>query len=274
LQAGTWLTKSVSAIPRPPGLPLLTFYSGDWVWTAVTSHVGRKIGYLVDISKTDGRSGATSTNCPKSGTCGSDRAAQRGAPMLFQELNRGNCKTYVIGCEKTRKAALIDPLRERVDRYLAFLAYHGYRLNSDRHAHHADHRTGTGDLRVDRRPHGDAERRPRQIDVHVATEPPAVGELGAAVLSTPGHSAGAISCTRRPRARRRQLSSTAPAGPTSRAGMRARNTTASTRSCFASPTRRCSFPGTTTGGTPSPPSARRSARIRASPAARARTTSA
>ena len=51
--------------------------------------------------------------------------------MLFQELNRGNCKTYVIGCEKTRKAALIDPLRERVDRYLAFLAYHGYRHRLD-----------------------------------------------------------------------------------------------------------------------------------------------
>ena len=53
--------------------------------------------------------------------------AQTAALMLFHELNRGSCKTYFLGCESARQAALIDPLRERVDRYLAFLAYHGCR---------------------------------------------------------------------------------------------------------------------------------------------------
>src|SRR5215467_11562317 len=68
--------------------------------------------------------------------------------MFFRELNRGNCKTYLVGCERTRKAALIDPIKDRVDRYLAALAYHGYRLEYAIDTHtHADHRAAAWDLR-------------------------------------------------------------------------------------------------------------------------------
>ena len=42
--------------------------------------------------------------------------------MLFRELNRGKCKTYLVACERTKKAALIDPLKDKVERYLAALA--------------------------------------------------------------------------------------------------------------------------------------------------------
>src|SRR5260370_12471182 len=68
--------------------------------------------------------------------------------MLFHEINRGNCKTYLVGCERTRKAVLIDPIKDRVDRYLAVLAYLGCRLEYvvDTHTH-ADHRAGGWDLR-------------------------------------------------------------------------------------------------------------------------------
>jgi len=45
--------------------------------------------------------------------------------MLFRELNRGKCKTYLLACDNTHKAALIDPTKEKVDRYLATLAYYG-----------------------------------------------------------------------------------------------------------------------------------------------------
>ncbi len=38
--------------------------------------------------------------------------------MLFHELNRSGCKTYLLVCERTRKSVLIDPIKERVDRYL------------------------------------------------------------------------------------------------------------------------------------------------------------
>ncbi|HXQ24684.1 MAG TPA: MBL fold metallo-hydrolase [Candidatus Acidoferrales bacterium] len=120
--------------------------------------------------------------------------------MLFHELNRGKCKTYLLACPETRKAALIDPIKDKVDRYLAVLAYYGCQLDLviDTHTH-ADHRTGTWDLRdllgarvvMHRRapaPH---------IDVHVDDgQQLPVGNLRITVLYTPGHTPDSISlCT-------------------------------------------------------------------------------
>jgi sulfur dioxygenase len=117
--------------------------------------------------------------------------------MLFRELNRGKCKTYLIACEETRTAALVDPLRERIDRYLAILAYYGLKLSTviDTHTH-ADHRTASFDLRelvgaaalMHRRapaPH---------IDRHVDDgDEVSVGKLAVRVLYTPGHTSDGIS---------------------------------------------------------------------------------
>jgi len=117
--------------------------------------------------------------------------------MLFHELNRSKCKTYLLACEDTRQAALIDPVKERVDRYLAVLAYYGCRLELvvDTHTH-ADHRTAVWDLRdlagcrvvMHRRapaPH---------VDVHVEDgQRLALGRLQLQVLSTPGHTPDSIS---------------------------------------------------------------------------------
>ena len=44
--------------------------------------------------------------------------------MIFRELNHGKCKTYLAISETSRRAAIIDPLRDKVERYLAVLAYH------------------------------------------------------------------------------------------------------------------------------------------------------
>jgi sulfur dioxygenase len=117
--------------------------------------------------------------------------------VLFQELNRGTCKTYVLGCESTRQAALIDPVRERVDRYLAFLAYHHYRLQLAIDTHtHADHRTGTWELRdLTGARSVMHERAPApNIDVHVNEgDRLSLGTLELRVLSTPGHSSDGVS---------------------------------------------------------------------------------
>jgi sulfur dioxygenase len=117
--------------------------------------------------------------------------------MLFAELNRGKCKTYLVACEKTRRAALIDPLKEKVDRYLAFLAYRGLALDYSIDTHtHADHLTGTRELRyltgakivMHRRspaPH---------VDVHVKDGDRIVfGEAALLVLATPGHTPDGMS---------------------------------------------------------------------------------
>lgn len=117
--------------------------------------------------------------------------------MLFRELNRGKCKTYLIGCEETRQAVLVDPLRERIDRYLAILAYHDLKLSASIDTHtHADHRTAAFDLRdlvgamaiMHRRapaPH---------IDRHVEDgDMVSIGAIGIRVLHTPGHTPDSIS---------------------------------------------------------------------------------
>lgn len=112
-------------------------------------------------------------------------------PMVVKELNRGKCKTYLVACEATRNAALIDPLREHIDRYLALLAYHDYRLAIviDTHTH-ADHRTGSFDLQelagAEVVMHREAPA-PR-VDRHVTDgDTLFLGEISLEILATPGH---------------------------------------------------------------------------------------
>jgi glyoxylase-like metal-dependent hydrolase (beta-lactamase superfamily II)/rhodanese-related sulfurtransferase len=117
--------------------------------------------------------------------------------FAFRELNRASCKTYVIACEETRKAAVVDPLKERVDRYLAFLGYWRYELDLviDTHTH-ADHRTGAWDLRdltgarVVMHKRAPAPR----VDVHVDDgDRLRLGHIEVQVFYTPGHTPDGIS---------------------------------------------------------------------------------
>ncbi|HUL41611.1 MAG TPA: MBL fold metallo-hydrolase [Burkholderiales bacterium] len=117
--------------------------------------------------------------------------------MLFRELNQGKCKTYLLGCETTRKALLIDPIREKTDRYLATLAYFGYQLELviDTHTH-ADHRTAAFELKeltgakVVMHRHAPAP----LVDMHVQDgQTIDCGEMQLRVLATPGHTPDSMS---------------------------------------------------------------------------------
>jgi sulfur dioxygenase len=117
--------------------------------------------------------------------------------MFFRELNRGHCKSYLVGCERTRRAALIDPLRENTGRYIAVAAYHGLHLDYviDTHTH-ADHRTGTWDVaaltgaKVVMERHAPAP----HVDVHVSGgDTIQIGDLRLKVFYTPGHTPDGIS---------------------------------------------------------------------------------
>ena len=117
--------------------------------------------------------------------------------MLFRELNRGKCKTYLIGSEKDQMAVLIDPVREKIDRYLALLAYLGRRLEAviDTHTH-ADHRTASVDLKelTGAKVIMHAKAPAPHVNVHVDDgQEIAAGELRLKVLYTPGHTPDGIS---------------------------------------------------------------------------------
>lgn len=64
--------------------------------------------------------------------------------MLFEQVATGGCQSYLIGCEGTCAAALIDPEISQIDRYLALAARHGLRIHYviDTHTH-ADHFSAT-----------------------------------------------------------------------------------------------------------------------------------
>ena len=117
--------------------------------------------------------------------------------MFFRELNRGKCKTYILGCERTRRAAVVDPLKENTGRYLAMAAYHGLRLDYviDTHTH-ADHRSGIWDLaalsdaKVVMERHAPAPNVDRHVTHGNVLE---VGELQLKILFTPGHTPDGIS---------------------------------------------------------------------------------
>jgi glyoxylase-like metal-dependent hydrolase (beta-lactamase superfamily II)/rhodanese-related sulfurtransferase len=117
--------------------------------------------------------------------------------LLFRELNRGKCKTYLIACARTRKALLIDPVRENISRYLAFLAYHQLTLDAvvDTHTH-ADHPTASFQLRdlVDARLIMHRRAPAPGVTHHVEDgDEIGVGDARAGVLYTPGHTPDSIS---------------------------------------------------------------------------------
>ena len=117
--------------------------------------------------------------------------------MIFRELNLGKCKTYLIACENTLRAVLVDPVRDRLDRYLALLGYHGLKLEDliDTHTH-ADHRTGTFDLKDLTGANVIMHRRAPApyVDIHVDDgETVTVGDLAIKILHTPGHTPDSIS---------------------------------------------------------------------------------
>ncbi len=117
--------------------------------------------------------------------------------MIFRELNLGKCKTYLIACENTHRAVIVDPVRERIDRYLSLLAYFGLRLDDliDTHTH-ADHRTATFELKDLTGANVIMHRRAPApyVDIHVEdSETVTVGDLAIKILHTPGHTPDSMS---------------------------------------------------------------------------------
>ena len=111
--------------------------------------------------------------------------------MIFESVSTGGCRSYLIGCEESCAAALIDPELSQIDRYKSLAARDGMQIRYviDTHTH-ADHFSATQQLA-------------RQLDVPVvmnsASPAPfvdlrlrdgdllAIGKLRLQSLHTPGH---------------------------------------------------------------------------------------
>lgn len=119
--------------------------------------------------------------------------------MLFETVVSGGCRSYLIGCEDTCAAALIDPELSQIDRYVALAARDGLRIKYlvDTHTH-ADHFSATQQLA-------------RQLNVPVVmhSSSPApyvdlrlqsgellvVGKLRLQAMHTPGHTRDSMCLT-------------------------------------------------------------------------------
>jgi glyoxylase-like metal-dependent hydrolase (beta-lactamase superfamily II)/rhodanese-related sulfurtransferase len=116
--------------------------------------------------------------------------------MIFEQLNQGPCKTYLIASEETREAMLVDPVLERVDDYLQELRRRNLRLQFVLDTHvHADHISGASALRdrtgVDYVMHTLSASACANLRVEDGAEL-RLGELRLRVLHTPGHTQDSI----------------------------------------------------------------------------------
>jgi glyoxylase-like metal-dependent hydrolase (beta-lactamase superfamily II)/rhodanese-related sulfurtransferase len=111
--------------------------------------------------------------------------------MIFEQISAGGCRSYLVGCDETCAAAMIDPELGQFDRYLALAARDGLRIHYviDTHTH-ADHFSATRrlarELKVPLVMHRLTPA--TGIDLRVDDgEMIVVGKLRLRVLHTPGH---------------------------------------------------------------------------------------
>ncbi len=111
--------------------------------------------------------------------------------MIFESVSTGGCRSYLVGCEESCAAVLVDPELSQIDRYIALSARHGLRFHYliDTHTH-ADHFSATREL---------AHRLEVPVVMHRSSPAPfvdlrleggellVVGRLRLQSLHTPGH---------------------------------------------------------------------------------------
>jgi glyoxylase-like metal-dependent hydrolase (beta-lactamase superfamily II)/rhodanese-related sulfurtransferase len=111
--------------------------------------------------------------------------------MIFEQIRQGGCLSYLIGCEETCTAVLVDPDLDGADRTLALASEKGLRIRYllDTHTH-ADHFTATRQLARQLGLPVVMQRRSTApfVDLRVEDgETLIVGKLRIQILETPGH---------------------------------------------------------------------------------------
>ena len=185
--------------------------------------------------------------------------------MIFRQLfdSVSGTYSYLLASRRGGEALIIDPVLEKVDRYLQLVRELDLKLVKAVDTHlHADHITGLGALRD--KTHcitvmGE-QTKADVVSMRLADgDQLTIEGLALDVIYTPGHTDDSYSFIMpRPGVHRRHA-----ADPRHRPHrlperrLRASSTSRSSAGCSSCRTRRWSFPRTTTRATPSPPSARR-----------------
>jgi len=111
--------------------------------------------------------------------------------MLFEQIRSGGCLSYLIGCDETCGAMIVDPHLEQLDRYVALATERGMRIHYVAETHtHADHFSAARELGRRLGAHVVMHRLSAApfADVRVDDgETLIVGKLRVRVMHTPGH---------------------------------------------------------------------------------------
>ncbi|MEP7349223.1 MAG: MBL fold metallo-hydrolase [Sphingorhabdus sp.] len=68
--------------------------------------------------------------------------------MIFEQISAGGCKSYLVGCETTRAAVIIDPELSQMDHYIGLASRNGLHIRFIAETHtHADHFSAACELR-------------------------------------------------------------------------------------------------------------------------------
>jgi len=117
--------------------------------------------------------------------------------MIFEQVRHGGCLSYLIGCDSTRAAIVVDPELGEADRYVTLAGEKGLRIRYVLDTHtHADHFTASRELGRELGVPIVMHRKSAAPFVDLRVEEGdtlIVGDLRFGVLETPGHTEDSLS---------------------------------------------------------------------------------
>jgi glyoxylase-like metal-dependent hydrolase (beta-lactamase superfamily II)/rhodanese-related sulfurtransferase len=117
--------------------------------------------------------------------------------MIFEQVRHGGCLSYLVGCDATRAALLVDPELDEADRYVTLAAEKGLRIRYVLDTHtHADHFTASRELGRELGVPIVMHRKSAAPFVDLRVEDGdtlVVGSLRLRILETPGHTDDSLS---------------------------------------------------------------------------------